>query len=413
MGRPSTGTVFFEGGRWKVRLTFPDGRRPIFVLPEWFTEEQAKAKALELATAIRTHGVDAIGSVEIPKGETVAEYADRWLAWRKTRGVASVKDDRARLERHVLPLIGHREIRMVTRAHLEDVRDALDTKVRTGFYFDRGRLGQSRRRAFSWKTATLVWANVTRLFADTMGAKPRALRVRTDNPCDGIAPTDGGVRKAKGYLYPAELAALVCSERVPLRWRRLFAIAVYTYTRAGELQALSWEDVDLTHATLHVHQSIDRIREPGLVKSTKGKAARRVPIEPALLPLLKAMKAEGDGTGRVLDMPSPGVLSAKLRAYLHDVGVTRADLFQDDATRKAITFHDLRATGITWCACRGDDPLRIKQRAGHAAFTTTEGYIRDAENLSASFGSVFPVLPASLGGSGVGVTGFEPVASTV
>jgi hypothetical protein len=25
----------------------------------------------------------------------------------------------------------------------------------------------------------------------------------------------------------------------------------------------------------------------------------------------------------------------------------------------------LRATGITWAAVRGDDPLRIKQRAGH------------------------------------------------
>ncbi len=25
-------------------------------------------------------------------------------------------------------------------------------------------------------------------------------------------------------------------------------------------------------------------------------------------------------------------------------------------------FYDLRATGITWCAVRGDDPLKIKQR---------------------------------------------------
>ena len=51
-----------------------------------------------------------------------------------------------------------------------------------------------------------------------------------------------------------------------------------------------------------------------------------------------------------------------------------------DPTRKAMTFHDLRATAITWCAVRGDDPLKIKQRAGHASFSTTEGYIREAEN---------------------------------
>lgn len=64
-----------------------------------------------------------------------------------------------------------------------------------------------------------------------------------------------------------------------------------------------------------------------------------------------------------------------------------------DATRKAITFHDLRATGITWCAIRGDEPLRIMQRAGHADFETTKIYLREAENLAAGFGTVFPALP--------------------
>jgi integrase len=69
-------------------------------------------------------------------------------------------------------------------------------------------------------------------------------------------------------------------------------------------------------------------------------------------------------------------LAEGLRTYLEVAGVTRADLHTADATRKAMTFHDLRATGLTWLAIRGDDPLKIKQGAGHSAFTTTEGYIR-------------------------------------
>jgi hypothetical protein len=81
---------------------------------------------------------------------------------------------------------------------------------------------------------------------------------------------------------------------------------------------------------------------------------------------------------------------------LRRVRITRADLFTSDETRKAITFHDLRGTGITWCAVRGDDALKIKQRAGHASFSTTEGYIREAENMRAGFGAVFPRLPAGL-----------------
>jgi hypothetical protein len=56
----------------------------------------------------------------------------------------------------------------------------------------------------------------------------------------------------------------------------------------------------------------------------------------------------------------------------------------------------VRATGITWCAVRVDDPMKIKQRAGHCTFSTTEGYIRDAENLRDGFGDVFPELPGSM-----------------
>jgi len=95
-------------------------------------------------------------------------------------------------------------------------------------------------------------------------------------------------------------------------------------------------------------------------------------------------------------MPSAGVLSYKLKRYLARAGVERSDLFASDTTRKAITFHDLRATGITWMAARGDDPLRIMQRAGHADFETTKIYMREAENLSKAFGTVFPPLPARL-----------------
>jgi hypothetical protein len=94
---------------------------------------------------------------------------------------------------------------------------------------------------------------------------------------------------------------------------------------------------------------------------------------------------------------SPSKLSRQLQRCLQLAHVTRADLSADDATRKPMTFHDLRATGITWCAMRGDDALKIKQRAGHATFSTTEGYIREAENLrEANFGAPFAPLPASL-----------------
>jgi hypothetical protein len=85
-----------------------------------------------------------------------------------------------------------------------------------------------------------------------------------------------------------------------------------------------------------------------------------------------------------------------LRRWLKVAGVCRAELHKGDAQRKPLTWHDLRATGLTWLAIRGDDPLKIKQRAGHAAFSTTEIYVREAEAVREAFDPPFPSLPVSL-----------------
>jgi hypothetical protein len=52
--------------------------------------------------------------------------------------------------------------------------------------------------------------------------------------------------------------------------------------------------------------------------------------------------------------------------------------------------------GLTWMAIRGDDPLKIQQRAGHRTFETTQKYIRTAEAVGEVIGAVFPPLPESL-----------------
>lgn len=74
-------------------------------------------------------------------------------------------------------------------------------------------------------------------------------------------------------------------------------------------------------------------------------------------------------------------------------GVKRAELFAtNDPTRKAITFHDLRADrqqhGVP-----SEATNLCALRAGPRSFSTTEGYIREAENLRDGFGEVFPLLP--------------------
>jgi integrase len=139
------------------------------------------------------------------------------------------------------------------------------------------------------------------MFKDAVNAKDRKLRVLKANPADGVRGPERGEAKAKQYLYPSEFLRLVSCGAIPLRYRVAYALAVYTYTRAGELVALTWDDVDLQHRVFHVTKALDHAS--GETKGTETKVSRKVPIEQNLLPLLALLRdaAGGDkATGPVV-----------------------------------------------------------------------------------------------------------------
>lgn len=387
MPRPATGTVKLIGGRWHARIRVPGGGRPWVELPAGIDEAKARRLAVIQQRLVKENGV-LPRTAPAPEGETVAAYLGRWHADRVERGLRSARDDEGRFNAHVAPQLGALPMVKVTREHIEAWVERIDARVRKG--------------ELSAKTAQNAWALLRKLFSDACRSKARALRVLAANPCADVAGPDRSPRKAKAYLYPSEATALLACERVPLHWRRIFALATYTYVRAGELEALEWEDVDLPHGVITVHRSADR--ETGETRTTKTAAGvRTVPIESALRPLLEAMHRESGGVGRVVPhMPSRELGASTLRKALGLAGVTRAALFANDATRKHVTFHDLRSSGITWCAMRGDEPVKLQRRAGHSDFGTTLGYVREAESVRADFGVPFPALPAGLLAGGFG-----------
>ncbi len=326
-------------------------------------------------------GLAPFGSALVPRAfiENVHDngtaWYEAWLEDRRRRGlVGHVQSD---IKTYITPFIG-KHPRDWTADDLRAFCRKLDELVQAG--------------EISWKTAVNVWGTATRIAKDACRSKLDSLRVRDDNPALGVAGPDRGVKKSKQYLFPSEFLRFVSCEDVPLAWRRAVALAVYLYPRPAELRALSLlHDVDLEHGTVHIHHSLDG---DGNAKPTKTKTPRRFSIEPALVPLLKAMVT---AKGEHVPMPAAQQnLSAIFRRWLRVAGVDRAELHTTTATRKAITFYDARATGITWMAVRGDDPLKIMQRAGHSNFATTLGYIREAESVLEGFGDVFPPLPAAL-----------------
>lgn len=390
-GRPRTGAVYPHNDHFDVRVMLPDGTRGnARCLPPTVSE----ARAREIAAAMMERGAE-LAAAELleaakaagPAPETWAGWVVRYLEERARRGKGT-REPRGHFGTWVPAEMKTKPMERIDRIDVESIVELLDQAVADA--------------VISWKTAVNVWGSITKMFADAVNAKTRALRVRTSNPCDGVEGPDRGAKKAKVYLYPAEFSALMRCERIPIRWRRLFALAVYLYQRPGELEATSIGDVDLVHRVLQVHVAVDRESEAGELKTTKTKRSRRIPIEPSVVPLLDVVIADARARGEQVLFAMPPVcdLSSRLRQYLLWAGVDRAELHvgADDPTRKQMTYYDLRATGITWMALRGDEPLRIMARAGHTSLTTTMGYVREAENLVHSIGpgDVFPTLPAEI-----------------
>lgn len=340
----------------------------------WAQEQEDKMGALYRAKLERQG--------ESKDGELWSKWVERWILAREARGLSAADSDAGRMRQHVTPILGAIPMPAIERTHVEDVRDALDRKVAAG--------------DLSWKTAKNAWGLITKAFADACNAKDRSLRCLRRNPCEGVAAPDAGGKTSKVYLYPDELLQLAACEAVTLGWRRLYVVSIYMFARAAELMGLEWVDVDLVRGTALVHVQTDR--RTGERRETKSNKSRRIPIEAELLPLLTAMRRDAPDSRLVFEEmnETDRKLARGLRRDLLIAGVTRAELHEPTKTRKAMTFHDLRATGITWGAVRGDEPLRLMQRAGHATFSTTQGYIREAENLRDGFGTVFPRLPASL-----------------
>jgi integrase len=343
--------------------------------------EHEKQRAYAMAKTVALRARDG-GFVPEEASETVSEWFERWTDVRRAKGLRTVRNDVGRFGKWVAPIIGHKPMARVTRRDLEEVVQALDRAIRA--------------EALRWKTAKNVWGVCTKMFADACRSKVLTLRVRDDNPARDVEGPDTGVERSGPYLFPSEFLALMQCERVPVRWKRIFMLTTYLYVRGSELEALECNSVNFAHGYVLVHQSVDS--DTGEVKSTKTKDVRKVPIEPTLLPLLRKMVDEAAGEGRVVGtMPPQEEWAERLRKYLGWAGVTRADLFADDATRRPISFHDLRHTGITWRAVRGDEPLKVQRAAGHDDLRTTQKYINEAQTFEgASFGEPFPAVPPSL-----------------
>ncbi len=411
MARARTGTVLRHGDHFDIQITLPDGSRSNRAcLAAGLTRTQARAEALRLTRKAAGEGWTKPierSATDKRDGVTFDVYAEKWLATRR-----DPKDANAHLRFHILPILMNHITTEIVRADVERVVARLDERVRGA--------------EISWKTAANVWGTLSKLLEDATHSKRLELRVLEQNPADGVRGPDDGDERQSAYLFPKEADALLACEAVPHSARVLYALALYTGLRRGELAVLRAADVVLEGGYIAVHHARDRVS--GGTKSTKGGKARRVPIEPHLLPLLEVLVAGAKGRGKsnctkeeqlkaapavlvagksddatLVDTPEnekTATRAARMRKHLELAGVKRDELHADDENRRPLSFHDLRHTFATWLAIGGLGELQIQSRLGHATTEMTQRYITEAEAVGrGNIGTPFGPLPSSLIGT--------------
>ena len=129
------------------------------------------------------------------------------------------------------------------------------------------------------------------LAAETLNHLPRLPRSRVHDGATGeaVRRTESGGRRseAKGgapacrtTFAPKRQSCPVLAE-MPTKWKCLFATALYTGMRKGELLALRKADVDFSARLITVRRSHDR-------DTTKGNHQDAIPIAAELVPYLRA-----------------------------------------------------------------------------------------------------------------------------
>lgn len=412
MARAASGTVAWdnERGIWRGRITLNDGARPWIDGPQGLPrnergEMRAREYISERAEIARREGLIASDfgikprkkDSTPPAGETCDQFYERYHDYQVELGRSDVVTKRSRWKKWLSPRIGSKPMISVTRDDVENIRDDLDAAILAWL-----KHGRAEDRV-SGKTSMNVWSCLTSTFKAATSSKRRDLRVLEGrpNPCTGVEPPgDRDSRKVrqKSFVYPREAMQLLSCEAIDLPWREVYAIALYTYLRPGELRVLTVGDVDLDANIVHVTKAWDYTEERVKPPKTRN-GIRRVPIESSLRPLLERLCKGRKPTDLLVPIMSTvpeNTLAETFRADLVKAEVTRDELHRDTLTHVQSNFRSCRDSGITWMAIAGVDVTKMMRRAGHDGIQTTMGYVKQAEDLSGELGVPFCPLPEAL-----------------
>lgn len=315
----------------------PVTRQPVSLTRKGFkTKAEAQRAYKELVIAVE----DRIRKAIVPTwSKVLSEFVEASL----NRGLMkkTVYDYRVCLEAHTLGQWGNRLIDSITTL---DVRNVIDEKV--------GKRAPSHQRYFL-KCIRSVFNYAIEAGHIVRNPTPQ-LKFKVGDKIQKVLTED----QARVLLLKAK--------EHDWQWYTHYALALYTGMRNGELYALRWENIDFDRRTILINSAWNS--KDGF-KSTKSGDDRLIEIAPALLPILRDLEANADGSPFVLPHLyewQKGEQARHLCAFLKANGLPE------------IRFHDLRATWATILLSKGVVPIKVMKMGGWKDLETMMIYARKA-----------------------------------
>jgi integrase len=288
-----------------------------------------------------------VGKAGAPSQVTLAEAAESWVSLAR-RGVVRTRSGDAYKPsalrsyesalRQLLPRFGHLRLSAVTRVKLQDLVDEL---VAAGAAPSTVRNLLLPLRAIFRRAGTRDEVHTN----PTLKLELPAVRARRDR-----------------VARPIEAAALI--ETLPVSDRPIWALALYAGLRLGELQALSWSEVDLEPRLIRVERAWDR--KVGLIEPKSRSGKRRVPMTSELHQmLLEHRLRQGHGgigfvLGRTPTLPFDSwQVTARARRAWKAAGLD------------PIGFHECRHTYAAFMIAAGVNAKALSTYMGHSTITVT------------------------------------------